>query len=1231
MFPAIRSATVLRAILAFLAMVVCQSMSVATASAPLSELQLLGRSSSGGMQPTLSTDQWQWVREKRVLVVGTSVPSFAPVEMINADTYYEGVTADVLGAIGSMLSVEVRVVRFPSRGAALDALEEGRVDVVGSANNYELSRHAIDLTQSYVRDDPALYVRKSETRLLPNRLTGKRVAMTEDYLPLAPLKAMFPGAVFDTYASREAALSALAFSKADVYLGDAVSSNYLINLSYFNYVKIHQVLDIPTGGFAFAVRRESGQLKAVLDAALTATRGGHSSEILKRWSGGGAIASSERVELTAAEQRWIARNPTVRFAVSNDTAPLSYFDAEGRFSGISADLLKMISARTGLEFKQVREAHIGQQISALERGSADVTMLMPTPVREDMFRFSRPFVQTTFAIITRDMPGQADSVVTLRGKRIALPEGHVLRELLQPAWAYRFVDSESMAASLQMVAEGEADATMTLLPMAQYYTSTQHGGALKVAGVVEGKPAGLSFATRKGDAELGAILEKALLQIPPDEIDIFQNRWRPKTDVSKTVWVDYRNLIYKVGGVAFLLIFVSLLWNLKIRSQYKRRQQAEELRSEQLNFMESLINGTPHPIYVRDCEGRLVTCNSNYLEVFGATREAVAGKSALEGVKLDSDEAQQFHQDYLWVIQNGKPLEMDRTLHLPGKILSIYHWIHPYCDSQGQVVGVICGWIDVSDRRQLMEDLRAALDAADQSSRAKTTFLATMSHEIRTPMSAVIGMLELAMMHAEQGRFDKPAIEVAYDSARGLLELIGDILDVVRIESGHASLSPRRANLRDLVESVARVFDGLARQKALTLSLQMDAIVNRDVLVDPMRFKQVLSNLVGNAIKFTDSGEVKIIIGGKQLADERVLVILSVEDTGIGIAEDELKGLFEPFSQASHGRISRGGTGLGLPICKSLCELMGGHISIGSVRGVGTRVTLEIPFNLLPDMEGAPPVQEDALCVQHPAMRILVIDDQQANRVLLTQQLGLFGQVVFSAENGEQGLRLWREQQMDVVITDCNMPVMNGYEMACAIRREEEQNGLAPCAIIGFTANAQPDEKARCLQAGMDDCLFKPVSLKALSRLLMSLAGMPQALRVMPADAGRVTDAAPAAIEESAISAILRELTGDDPVMGRMLLDEAHQNYIDDLTELGKQRQQLHPPTLSRLAHRIKGGARILQAQGIVDACSLVERQCDAAAPDSAAIIATVMRIESELESLIAEVAAFCESGSAPG
>ena len=1187
------------------------------------ELRLVSRAVNDGIRPALTAEQWRWVREKQALVVGVAPPSTAPVEMINADTYYEGVTADVLGAVGNMLSIAIRVERYPNRGAALEALVDGRIDLVGSANRYEVAERRLALTQSYMRDDPVLYVRRSESRVFPASLSGMRIAMTDGYLPRKVVQKMFGGARIELYDSHEKALSAMAFGRADLYLGDAVSSNYLVNLSYFDHVRIYQVLDVSTGGFGFVVQEDAKDLHSILDAALTAARGQNSSGILKRWSGGGAAASPRRIVMTPAEQRWMERNPVVRFAASNDTAPLSYFDADGRFSGISADVLKAISARTGLEFRQARESHIGGQLNALERGRADVTLLIPTLEREQKLHFSRPFVHAAFAIITRDDPGQPDDAIALRGKRIALPAGHALRELLQPAWAYRFVESRNVAESLEMVADGRADATMTLLPVADYYTSSVHGGKLKVAGIVEGVQAALSIATRKGDTELASILEKALLQIPPDEIDIFQNRWRPTSEVATAAWVDYRGLILKVGGIAFVLILVSLIWNLHIRKQYKRRQQAEEALNDQLSFMESLINGTPHPIYVRDTEGRMLTCNSNYLEVFGATRESVIGRNSLQGVKLDQDEARQFHGDYLRVIQSGRPLEIDRTLHLPGRILSIYHWIHPYCDSQGQVKGVICGWIDVSERRQLLEDLRAARDLADASSRAKTTFLATMSHEIRTPMSAVIGMLELALKHAEQGRFDKAAVEVAHDSARSLLELIGDILDVVRIESGRASLSPQRANLRELVEAVVRVFDGLARQKVLTLALEMDPLLDCDVLVDPLRFKQVLSNLVGNAIKFTDSGEVRIIIEAKPLADNRLLVQLRVEDTGIGIAEDELEGLFEPFAQASHGRTTRGGTGLGLPICKSLCELMGGHIAVSSRVGKGTCVTAEVPLNVLPALaanaDSAPATDSAPVPVK---MRVLVVDDQQANRVLLAQQLGYFGQLVHSAENGEEGLRLWREHPIDVVITDCNMPVMNGYDMARAIRSEEDETGIPPCAIIGFTANAQPEEKARCVAAGMDDCLFKPVSLKALSAMLVKLSGMPNVVRQPSPPA----EASPVSIEDA-----LYELTGGDPGMTRLLVDEACLNYVADRAELQVLRQTMDTDVLGRLAHRIKGGARIFQQQAIMAACSRLEQACEEAPDETAAILADVEVIDGELGELVSRLEAYLEEMAAAG
>ncbi|WP_371365435.1 transporter substrate-binding domain-containing protein [Pseudomonas sp. QL9] len=1179
-----------------------------------STLKLIGRSELEDLPLELSADDWKWVRSKRVIVLGTATPSFVPLEIISNGMYYEGVTADVIDVVGKLLHVDIRVVQFPNRAAALNALAQGLVDIVGSANNYEPISYRVQLTQSYVSDQPVLYVRKSEGRSISPRLNGMRVAVADDYLPLEQLKAAYPAAEFLAYSSREQAVAALAFGKADLYLGDALSSNYFVNLNYFNDVRVLSRLDISTGGFAFAVRKDAGRLGSVLNSALKVVRSEYSAGILKRWSGGGGSIGFSMIDLSPAEQRWITKNPIVRFVVTSDTAPLSYFDTSGQFSGVGADVLKAISLRTGLEFEPVVADDLVDHLDYVQNGKVNLSTLVPTIGREEFLRFTRPILSTSYAIITRNELGQPASLEELKHKRIALPRGHALRELLQPSADYSYVDAATLIDAMEMVRSGRADATATFLPVAQYYTMTFHSSELKISNIIENIVAPLAFAVRKEDTELATILDKALLRIPPDEIDVFQNRWRPRAEVSQGSWVDYRGLIFKIGGVAFIFILLSLAWNFYIRSQFKRRQQAEAALSEQVDFMSSLINGIPHPIYVRDHEGRMVTCNASYLKVFGKTFDEVIGKTSLEGTKVNRQEALQFYDDYMRVMQTGEPLEVDRILHLTGGEHSIYHWIYPYYGFQGRVKGVICGWIDISDRRQLTEDLRAALEAADESSRAKTTFLATMSHEIRTPMSAVIGMLELAMKHADQGRFDRPAIEVAYDSARGLLELIGDILDVVRIESGHISLSPKRANIRELVESVARVFDGLARQKALILTLQIDANVNRDVLVDPMRFKQVLSNLVGNAIKFTDTGEIKVVINGELVEDDRLRVRLSVEDTGIGISAEELTKLFQPFVQANHGRTFRGGTGLGLAICKSLCELMGGELKVRSDVGKGTCVTLDIPFNVLAVVPGVIQSEGDEGEKNYPALNVLVVDDQQANRVLLTQQLSFFGQSVKSAENGERGLELWRSNAIDLIITDCNMPVMSGYEMARVIREEEEQRSLSRCVIIGFTANAQPEEKTKCLEAGMDDCLFKPVSLRGLSSVLSSLVVQrPVSERAVVESVGG---------DNEIIAAILRDLTGGDPVMMQTLITEACGSYTRDLAELKSQLLSFVPESLGDLMHRIKGGGRILQAERIIEACERVENLCQKMPIDRDAIMAHAAIVQSELERLIVQVSA---------
>lgn len=463
-------------------------------------------------------------------------------------------------------------------------------------------------------------------------------------------------------------------------------------------------------------------------------------------------------------------------------------------------------------------------------------------------------------------------------------------------------------------------------------------------------------------------------------------------------------------------------------------------------------------------------------------------------------------------------------------------------------------------------------------------------------------MLELTLKRADQGHLDRPAIEVAYNSAKDLLELIGDILDIARIESGRLSLAPERVNLREVIESVVRVFDGLARQKTLSLLLEFKPdLDDTEVLIDPLRFKQVLSNLVSNAIKFTEHGQVKIKV--EVMPTQLPLQVemkLVVEDTGIGISRDDQMRLFEPFAQADNsGQLARSGAGLGLVICRSLCAMMGGQLSLSSVPMVGTQVHVSLTMTRLQSVLAVDELKPEAPATA-PVLNVLVVDDHPANRLLMCQQLGYLGHQFTAAQNGSAGFQAWRQEHFDLVIADCNMPIMNGYELSRSIREYEQREQLTPCVVLGFTANAQPEEKLRCAEAGMNDCLFKPISLTALERQLAGVTPKPPGLIL---DLGN-----------------FEALTGADPHMSRRLLEELLSSSRRDREEmLALIAAQASPQDITEQAHKIKGAARIVQASALASQCEAIEQACARgdARPVIEATVKTLEKLMLELERML--------------
>ncbi|MFV3290079.1 transporter substrate-binding domain-containing protein [Pseudomonas sp. NY11955] len=1140
-----------------------------------SSFTLLARSSAPPAQPLLTAEQRQWLQSRQELVLGTSAPDYPPFDITSGGRDYQGLTADYASLIGKALQLPVRVLRFASRQAAVEALRNGDIDLLGSANGYEANNDGVALSQPYAIDQPVLVTREDENRAQDLDLTGMRLGMLYHYLPRQEVLSAYPQAELLAFGSSSQALNAVAFGQADVFIGDTISTHYLLNRGHLPRLRMANFGKHKAIGFSFALRQQDTLLMEMVNAILDSQTPALRASIFKRWSAGSDLLLSERnLQLSETEAQWLRDHPVMRVVIDDTAAPLSYFDDAGHFRGITADLLELIRLRTGLRFEVQRASGIADMIARLKDGRADViAALATTEVAKDNLQLSRPYLESTYVLVSRKDNPASSSLEQLQGHRIAITRYSAMDTMLSRYHPHvGWVETESAFYSTALLNSGAVDAVITTLIDANHILASNPD--LVIRSSVGSEPVNFAMATTAPSPALVSILDKALLSISPEELGVINNRWRGFGRHADSSAKGYSRLALQVVLGTALLLLLALLWNARLRLRIRQRQHAERALNDQLAFMRALLNGTPHPMYVRDREGCLKSCNYSYLEAVQARSDQVIGKQLDGSLFADGEQTRQIQADYLKVMAAGSPLIKDRPLRIKGRELTIYHWILPYRDSLGEVQGIIGGWIDISDRRQLVMELRQAKQQADDANRAKSTFLATISHEIRTPMNAVIGMLELAVKRADQGRVDRGALELAHHSAKDLLGLIGDILDIVRIESGHLSLAPEVVDLADLIESVGRIFEGQAREKGLALEVMIAPAARNHVLLDPLRFKQVLSNLVSNAIKFTEHGQVRI---GVSLLDGDTgmpaVLELEVRDSGIGIHADDLQRLFNPFIQANpHSQGARAGTGLGLAICRNLCEMMGGSLSIKSLEDVGTQVRLKMPVQRVNGAAQPAPLPEH-LDVPDPRLNVLVIDDHPANLQLMEQQLGYLGLEHTSARDSREGLTTWRAGDFDVLVLDCNMPHMNGYQLAAAVRTEERHGKRPRCTILGYTANAQPEVRRKCLSAGMDDCLLKPISLSTLSQ---HLAGIRPRRQQRPRRKLYQLDG-------------LAAVVGPDPRDRQRFLQALQQSLQADLASLMMLHPQHDSGAIAEQAHKVLSAARMLAAPYLMAACEALE------------------------------------------
>lgn len=904
-------------------------------------------------KPTFSTEEQLWIAQNRTLKVGTLTYDYPPYILVSGQNEVKGIYPDFLAQTARKAGFNIEHIFFSSIAELETALASSEIDIVTGLNT-TLSRQRIALFTEPFLEVPRSVLTLGKSSNKPSSIKafqGLVFAAEDGFASKLEIEQLINPPFFNVDNTQEA-ITAVKYKLAEAYYGDKITASFFLQQYPDSGLYLNELSDVPVDQSRFAIARQKKELVPIINKAVASISDATRSFILQRWNAANLklVNGKVPIELNDSEKEWLAKNPTLYYGALHTWHPILFEGEAGEQQGLSIDVLKLVAGKLGLSLEYVKTKSWTESLAQLEQGKIHlIPAVVRNPFKEKLMDFSTSYHTSPWVVVAKRNSGFLLEELNQAGVKIANPKGGYAKHMLSQHFPKaQIIETVDLAQSFELIEDGKADVVFSILSTVAPWLQGEFTGQYQILNdLTQERYIAVHMGLSKSQPILKGLIDKAIKDISNEKLDSLNRSWL-KVNIKQGV--EYSQIILYgsyITAAIVLSILVFLAWSRELKKEIKQRSLAEKRARDaelELSSMTDMIPGAVVQFTI-DVHKHL---KFNYVS------QGIKDITPLSAEALLSDARQLFNV----IPEDEKPkllkaresyfansVDCKDNINLEFKVqyaCGAVNWLNLVAyESQGKAGKIWNGVIlKINERKEQALAMSRAKQAAEEAAEAKSRFLAMMSHEIRTPVSGIIGMLALfeeSKLSKEQ-RFDLKTIG---DSANNLLHILNDVLDHSKMEQGQFSVDLVQCNLLTLCENSIRTHCNNAHQKGLGVHFNFADNINESVITDPVRLQQVLSNLISNAVKFTEFGSIYFNVAVLSSDAYSQTVQFKIRDTGIGIAKKNQSKLFSPFVQAESSTSRKfGGTGLGLSISKMLIERLGGEISLDSEENQGTEFTI---------------------------------------------------------------------------------------------------------------------------------------------------------------------------------------------------------------------------------------------------------------------------------------------------